>query len=139
MSQSAEEIRHTIRPNTEIKARKKACVTSIEEADDVVREESGERRNKKELNDATHLPFRRHVIREGDERRTVSNQLRKADKSQRSIWTACSWATRRKDKPWHFLVARERATIVVLSAVIPRKSTGEKICRKLMARLREIG
>ena len=38
-----------------------------------------------------------------------------------------------------FLVARERGTRAVLSTVVPRKSTGEWICRRPMAWLREIG
>ena len=38
-----------------------------------------------------------------------------------------------------FLVARERGTRAVLSAVVPRKTTGEWICRRLIAWLREIG
>ena len=36
--------------------------------------------------------------REEDEERTVANQSRKRDKSQRSIWTACSRAPRKEDK-----------------------------------------
>ena len=37
-----------------------------------------------------------------------------------------------------FLVA-ERATRAVLSTVVPSRSTGEWVCRRLMAWLREIG
>ena len=38
-----------------------------------------------------------------------------------------------------FWVARERATRAVLSTVVPRKSTGDWMCRRLMAWLRETG
>ena len=38
-----------------------------------------------------------------------------------------------------FVVARERATRDVLSTVGPRKSTGQWMCRRPMAWLREIG
>ena len=37
------------------------------------------------------------------------------------------------------LVAREKETKAVFSTVVLRKSTGESICRRLMAWLREIG
>ena len=37
------------------------------------------------------------------------------------------------------LVVRERATRAVLSTAVPRKSTGELLCRRLMAWLREMG
>ena len=40
------------------------------------------------------------------------------------------------EKEWKtlaFVVARERATNAVLSTVVPRKSTGDWICRTLMA------
>ena len=37
------------------------------------------------------------------------------------------------------LISRERMSKAVFSTVAPRKSTGEWICRKLMAWLREIG
>ena len=40
---------------------------------------------------------------------------------------------------WHFVWQRERGTRAVLSTVDPRKSTGEWICRRLIAWLREIG
>ena len=45
----------------------------------------------------------------------------------------------KEGKTLAFLVARERETRVVLSTVAPRKTTGEWICRRLMAWLREIG
>ena len=45
----------------------------------------------------------------------------------------------KEGKTLAFLVARERETRVVLSMVVPRKTTGEWICRRLMAWLREIG
>ena len=45
-----------------------------------------------------------------------------------------------EEKGWlAFPVATEGATRTVLSTVVPRKSTGEWICRRLMAWLREIG
>ena len=45
----------------------------------------------------------------------------------------------KEGKTLAFLVARERETRAVLSTVVPRKTTGEWICRRLMAWLREIG
>ena len=45
----------------------------------------------------------------------------------------------KEGKTLAFLVARERATRTVLSTVVPTKSTGQRICRRLMAWLREIG
>ena len=42
MNQHAEEIRERCKTKTEIKARKEAYVTRIEEVDDVVREDSEE-------------------------------------------------------------------------------------------------
>ena len=36
--------------------------------------------------------------REGSESRTVAEQLQKRDKSQTSMWTTCSVATKRKGK-----------------------------------------
>ena len=73
----------------------------------------------------------------GCERRTVGKQLKKRDMSQKSIWTTCSWAT--KKETLTFWVPRERATRAVLSTVVPRKPTGEWVCRRLTARLGEIG
>ena len=63
----------------------------------------------------THLPFRswcRHCIK-GREREEDQRE-----KSEKSIWTSCSWTTKRKGE------ARERATRALLSTVVPRKSTG---------------
>ena len=85
----------------------------------------------------THLPFRswcRHCIK-GSGGRTVAQQLKKRDKSQKSIRTSCSWATKRKGNTLPCL--GERATRAALSTSAPRTSTGE--CRRMMARLREIG
>ena len=45
----------------------------------------------------------------------------------------------KEGKTLAFLVPRERETRAVLSAMVPRKTTGEWICRRLMAWLREIG
>ena len=45
----------------------------------------------------------------------------------------------KEGKTLAFLVARERETRAVLITVVPRKMTGEWICRRLMAWLREIG
>ena len=41
--------------------------------------------------------------REEDQERTVANQSRKRDKSQRSMWTTCSWTSRRNDKTKAFI------------------------------------
>ena len=45
----------------------------------------------------------------------------------------------KKGKTLAFLVARERETRAVLNTVVPRKTTGDWICRRLMAWRREIG
>ena len=100
-----------VSPKTDNEAREEVCVTSVEEVDDVEHENQRNRvsrRNRKSLekgrprentifdnqangkesieHEMTHLPFRsscRQCIK-GRERR---------DKSQKSLWTTCSWAS----------------------------------------------
>ena len=124
--------------------------------DDVVREESEEQRRdgKEEFgerkttrmhdprqpsqherieHEMTHRPFRSWcniASREEDERECLESV---------AFWTACSWGDEMEGNTLAFLVARERATRAVLSTVVPRRSTGEWICRRLLAWLREIG
>ena len=65
----------------------------------------------------------------------VAKRWRKSGKSRK-----CSCMEDEKEgKTLAFLVARERETRAVLSTVVPRKTMGEWICRRLMAWLREIG
>ena len=65
----------------------------------------------------------------------VAKRWRKSGKSRK-----CSCMEDEKEgKTLVFLVARERETRAVLSTVVPRKTMGEWICRRLMAWLREIG
>ena len=102
MNQNVEEIRERCETNTDNKARKEVCVTRIEELDDAEHEKSEEQMNKKGSNTKWRI-FCFEVgadtaSREEDERRAVANQMRKRDKSQRNIWTTCSWATRRKEQ-----------------------------------------
>ena len=155
---------NAVRTTHNFQAREDACVTRIEEVDDVVREESEEqwkqeevessekqrpraskvydkRVNKKEFNTKLRIfRFADMASREEDGGRTVAKKKsRKRDKSQSSTCTACAWTPRRKDKTFAFLVARERPTRAVLSTVGSRKPTGEWTCRRLMAWLREIG
>ena len=49
------------------------------------------------------------------------------------MWTACSWAAKKEENVG--VLVGKRKTRAVLSAVVPRKSTGDWICR----RLREVG
>ena len=74
----------------------------------------------------THLPIRNMASREEDQGRTVANQSRKRDKSQRSIWTACSWTPRRKNKTWAFLSGKENERQELCSAPWARGKRGEK-------------
>ena len=78
-----------------------------------------------------------------DERKTATKRQRN-DVSPKRIWTTCAWETRRKGKRWlrkalALLVAREKEAKAVFSTDVLRTSTGEWICSRLMARLREIG
>ena len=55
----------------------------------------------------------------------------------KDTWTKCSGAMKRKGRRQRSL--RERETRAVLSTVVPRKSTRDRIYRRMMAWLREIG
>ena len=156
---------NAVRPKTEIKARNEACVTRIDGVDDVVREESEEqRRDEKEEfgerkttrthdlrqpseherieHEMTHRPFRiwcKHCIkgrrREEDCRKSIEE-----DGQVPEIHLDCMFmGDEMEGNTLAFLVGRERATRAVPSTVVPRRSTGEWICRRLLAWLREIG
>ena len=75
--------------------------------------------------------------REGSERRTVG-KLQRETSPRNPYRTTCSRVTKRKGKGCR-LFWPERVTRVVLSRKVPRKSTGDWTCRRLMAWRREIG
>ena len=83
--------------------------------------------NKKEV--TAHLPFRswcRRCIKGRGARRTVAEQLRKRDTSLRHPFGLHVHGRRKgSGETMAMLVARERATRVVLSTVVPKKSTGD--------------
>ena len=56
----------------------------------------------------------------------VAKQLKKRDKSQKSVWTACVFMGDEKEgKTLALLLARERVTRAVVSSVVPsRRETG---------------
>ena len=96
----------------------------------------------KEEHEMTHLPFRswcRHCImgrgREEDCRKSMEEERQVPEVHLDYMFMG----DERERKTLAFLVARERETRAVLSTVVPRKTTGEWICRRLMAWLREIG
>ena len=96
----------------------------------------------KEEHEMTHLPFRswcRHCImmrgREEDCRKSMEEE-RQVPKVHLDYMFM---GDEKEGETLAFLVARERETRAVLSTVVPRKTTGEWICRRLMAWLREIG
>ena len=90
----------------------------------------------------THLLFRRwcgHCIKG----RGREDDCRKATEEKRRVPEVhldyMLMGDEREGKRLAFLVAPEKETMAVFSTVVPRKSTGEWICRRLMAWLREIG
>ena len=96
----------------------------------------------KEEHEMTHLPFRswcRHCImvrgREEDCRKSMEEERQVPEVHLDYMFMGGE----KEGKTLAFLVARERETRAVLSTVVPRKTTGEWICRRLMAWLREIG
>ena len=140
-----------MRPKIENETRKESCVTRIEEVDDVEHEKLEEpRRKRKSLekrrphentildNQANRkqLNTRRRIFhsavgadsasREGAARMIVAKQLKKRDKSQKSVWTACVFMGDEKEgKTLALLLARERVTRAVVSSVVPsRRETG---------------
>ena len=93
---------------------------------------------KREEHKMTHLPFRswcRHCImgrgREEDCRRTTEEEASPRDPSGLHVH-----GSRGRENIGVLGCGETRA---VLSTVVPRKTTGEWICRRLMAWLREIG
>ena len=96
----------------------------------------------KEEHEMTHLPFRswcRHCImdrgREEDYRKAMEEERQVPEGHLNFMFTR----DEKEGKTLALLVVRERTTRAVLSTVVPRKTTGEWICRRLMAWLREIG
>ena len=70
--------------------------------------------------------------------RTVANQLRKREVPEIHV-DYTFMGDEKEGQTLAFWVAREPASRAVLSTVVRRRSTGEWICRRLMAWLREIG
>ena len=96
----------------------------------------------KEEHDMTHLPFRswcRHCIM-GRGREEDSRKLMEEERHVPEVHLDYMFMGDEKEgKTLAFLAARKRETKAVLSTLVPRKTTGEWICRRLMAWLREIG
>ena len=95
----------------------------------------------KEEHEMTHLPFRswcRHCTtergREKDCRKTMEEERQFPEVHLDYVFMG----DEKEGKTLAFLVAKERETRAVLSTVVPRKTTGEWICRSLMAWPREI-
>ena len=89
----------------------------------------------KEEHEMTHLPFRswcRHCImgrgREEDCRKSMEEERQVPEVHLDYMFMG----DEKEGKTLAFLVARERETRAVLSTVVPRKTTGEWICRRLM-------
>ena len=88
----------------------------------------------KEEHEMTHLPFRswcRHCImgrgREEDCRKSMEEERQVPEVHLDYMFMG----DEKEGKTLAFLVARERETRAVLSTVVPRKTTGEWICRRL--------
>ena len=167
VTNNAEEIRERCKTETNIEMRRQggmAKIDGVDEGGEVEgaggREESDEweefgnrkvvrkhdprqpSQQEKEEHEMTHLPFRswcRHCIME----RGRDEDCRKSMEEERQVPEVhldyMFMGDEKEGKTLAFLVARERETRAVLSSVVPRKTTGEGICRRLMAWLREIG
>ena len=99
-------------------------------------------RQEKEEHEMTHLPLRnwcRHCImergREEDCRKTMEDERQVPEVHLDYMFMGND----KEGKTLAFLVAKEREARAVLSTVVPRKTTGQWICRRLMAWRREIG
>ena len=167
MTNNAEEIRERCKTETNIEMRREGGMAKIEGVDEGGeaegaggREESdecaefGNRKvvrkhdprqpslQEKEEHEMTHLPFRswcRHCImgrgREEDCRKSMEEDRQVPEVHLDFMFMG----DEKEEKTLAFLVARERETSAVLSTVVPRKTTGEWVCRRLMAWLQEIG
>ena len=98
-------------------------------------------RQEKWEHEMTHLPFRswcRHCIvgrgREEDCRKTMEEERKVPEVHLDYMFIV----DEKEGKTLAFLFARERESRAVLSTVVPRKTTGEWICRRPMAWLRVI-
>ena len=165
MTNNAEEIRERCKTETNIEMGREGGMAKINDEGDEAegaggREESDEweefgnrnvvrkhdprqpsQQEKEEL-EMTHLPFRswcRHCImgtgREEDCRKSMEEERQVPEVPLDYMFTG----DEKEGKTLAFLVAREREMRAVLSTVVPRKTTGEWICRRLIAWLREIG
>ena len=167
MTNNAEEIRERCKTETNIEMGREggvAKIDGVDEGDEAEgaggREESDEweefgnrkvvrkhdprqpSQQEKEEHEMTHLPFRswcRQCImwrgREEDCRKSMEEERQVPEVHLDYMFMG----DEKEGKTLAFLVARERTTRAVLSTVVPRKTTGEWICRRLMAWLREIG
>ena len=90
----------------------------------------------------THLPFRswcRHCVR-GRGKEEECKRVEEGDRAVPEVHLDYMFMGEEKEgSTLAFLVARERETKAVFCTVVPRKSTDEWICKRLMAWLREIG
>ena len=167
MTNNAEEIRERCKTETNIEMRREGGMAKIEGVDEgdetegaggrealdewedfgsrqVVRKHDlrQQSQQKKEEHEMTHLPFRswcRHCImgrgRKEDCRKTMEKERQVPEVHLDYMFMG----DEKKGKTLAFLVAREKETRAVLSTVVPRKTTGEWIWRRLMAWLREVG
>ena len=161
MTNNAEEIRERCKTETNIEMRREGGMAKIDGVDEGGedegaggREESDEweefgnrkvvrkhdprqpSQQEKEEHEMTHLPFRswcRHCImgrgREEDCRKSMEEERQVPEVHLDYMFMG----DEKEGKTLAFLVARERETRAVLSTVVPRKTTGEWICRRLMA------
>ena len=96
----------------------------------------------KEEHEMTHLLFRswcRHCIMRRGREEDCRNSMEEIRQVPEVHLDYMFTGNEKEGKTLAFLVARGRETRAVLSSVVPMKTTGEWICPRLMAWLREIG
>ena len=156
VTNDAEEIRERCKTETNIEMRREggmAMIDGVVEGDEA--EGAGGRESSDEWEEfgnrkvvrrhdprQTYLPFRswcRHCItgrgREEDSRKSMEEDRQVPEVH---LDYMCM-GDEKEGKTLAFLVATEMETRAVLTTVVPRRTTGEWICRRLMAWLREIG
>ena len=95
----------------------------------------------KEEHEMTHLPFRswcKHCIMGRGREEDCFKSMEQERQVPEVHLDYMFMGDEKEEKTLAFLVARERETGAVLSTVVPRKTMGEWICRRLMAWLREM-
>ena len=96
----------------------------------------------KEEHEMTHLPFRswcRSCIMVRGREENCRNTMEEERQVPEVHLDHRFMGDEKEGETLAFLVARDRETRDVLSTVVPRKTTREKKCRRLMAWFREIG